>query len=236
MLTIDKLCCGYNKKEILHQLSLSVEARETLVVMGPSGSGKSTLLLALLGILTPTSGTIWLNDRDISTLAIEQRNIGYLPQDYGLFPHLNVEENIAFGLKMRGMARHAREERVHEMLSLVELKGYEKRSPLELSGGEKQRAGLARALAVSPSLLLLDEPLSNIDPVTKNEVANSLKSLFHKLEIPIILVTHFHREAEFFAQKLAILEAGKIAQIDTYKAIAEHPNSEFIHRLMHSGF
>lgn len=231
-LAIENLNSGYHGKSIIKKLSLEAHPQETMVMMGPSGSGKTTLLLTILGIITPIEGKIFLNDNDVSALPIENRNIGYLPQDYGLFPHMNVQDNIAFGLKARGVSKDERIKKALEMLQLVNLSGFEHRKINELSGGERQRVGLARALAINPALLLLDEPLSNIDQVTKYEVAHQLKQLFQKLNIPIILVTHNHEDAIFLAEKLAILIDGEIEQIGTLKEVLERPKTDFIKRLL----
>lgn len=232
ILKLEKLTSGYGEKPIVKECSLEVNEKETLILMGPSGSGKSTLLLTILGILSPMKGKIFLGDEEISSLPIEMRNIGYLPQDYGLFPHMNVEENIAFGLRVRRAAKEEKKTTTSRMLELVDLRGYEKRKIHELSGGQKQRVGLARALAVKPRLLLLDEPLSNIDQVTKLEVAEQLRALFQKLDIPIILVTHNHEDARFFSQKLAIMIDGCIEQIGTLNEILDHPKRDLIKRLL----
>lgn len=231
-LRIDKVTSGYDGKPIVTECSLEVRPKETLVLMGPSGNGKTTLLLTILGIVTPMKGKVFLNEKEISSLPIEMRNIGYLPQDYGLFTHLNVQENIAFGLRVRGVPKEERERVAKEMLALVNLRNYEKRKIRELSGGEKQRVGLARALAVKPALLLLDEPLSNIDQVTKREVAEQLKELFHKLGIPIILVTHSSEDALFLAETLAVLVNGTIEQIGPLQEVTTHPKTEFVKRLL----
>jgi len=231
-LKIENLSSGYRGKTIIKKLSLDALPLETLVMMGPSGSGKTTLLLTILGIITPSEGKISLNSENIAHLSIENRNIGYLPQDYGLFPHMNVQDNIAFGLKVRGIPRNEREKRALQMIQLVNLKGFEQRTINELSGGERQRVGLARALAIDPSLLLLDEPLSNIDQVTKYEVAQQLKQVFQKLKVPIILVTHNHEDAIFLADKLVILNNGEVEQVGPLKEVLEYPKSEFIGRLL----
>lgn len=231
-LSIQNLTTGYGQKVVSEGLSLKVKEKETLVLMGISGSGKTTLLLTILGILPPQKGIIILNGQDITSLPIEERGIGYLPQDYGLFPHLNVFDNVAYGLRVRGMSAADQEQGVKEMLSLVELKGFEKSKVKEISGGQKQRVGLARALAIKPDLLLLDEPLSNIDQVTKLEVATHLKNLFAKLDIPIILVTHNHEDALFLAEHLAIMNAGKIEQIGSVEEIMKNPKTSFIKRLL----
>lgn len=231
-LSLQNIEAGYNDKIIIKNLSLEIHSKETLVLMGASGSGKSTLLLIVLGIVNPSKGKILLNDKEISNLPIELRNIGYLPQDYGLFPHLNVIDNISYGLRMRGMKRNEYEKISLEMLEMVELKGFETKKTKELSGGQRQRVGLARALAIKPDLLLLDEPLSNIDNVTKIDVAKQLKELFKKLEIPIILVTHNHEDALFLAETLAILIDGKIEQIGKMEEIIKNPKTDFIKRLL----
>lgn len=231
-LLIEDLSSGYGENPVIKNLSLEVKEKETLVLMGMSGSGKSTLLLTILGIITPKSGTITLSGREINGIPIESRNIGYLPQDYGLFPHLNVFENIAYGLQVRGVSSSEQEIRVREILSLVDLEGFEERNIKEMSGGQKQRVGLARALAIKPDLLLLDEPLSNIDQITKLEVATHLKNLFSKLDIPVILVTHSHEDALFLSEQLAIIIDGKIAQSGHVRDIIEHPKSLEIKRLL----
>ncbi len=232
-LYIQNITSGYNKKPIVQNCSFQVKPKETLVLMGPSGSGKSTLLLTILGSITPFSGRILLDDQDISTIEMEKRNIGYLPQDYGLFPHMNVLENVCFGLKVRGIPKEEQNTISNQMLHLVHLQGFEQRKMSELSGGEKQRVGLARALAIKPKLLLLDEPLSNIDQVTKQEVALDLKDLFRKLEIPIILVTHNTEDTSYLAEKLAIMINGMIEQIGPLHEVRDHPQTEFIKRLIH---
>lgn len=231
-LKIQEASSGYDGKLIVKSCSLDVQPKETLVLMGPSGHGKTTLLLTILGIVPLLNGKILLNDQDISRYPIEERNIGYLPQDYGLFPHLNVFENITFGLRVRGIPKKERIEVADQVLQMVNLKGFEKRSIHELSGGERQRVGLARALAVKPKLLLLDEPLSNIDQVTKYEVAQELKKLFQMLEIPIILVTHNNEDAIFLAQKLAIMIQGTIEQVGPLEEVKTHPKTDFIKRLL----
>lgn len=231
-LAIQNLTTGYGKNSVIADLSLEIKEKETLVLMGISGSGKTTLLLTILGIITPKSGKIVLNEKEIQMIPIEERNIGYLPQDYGLFPHVNVIENISYGLKVRNFSQKEQLKKAQEMLELVNLKGYDTRRIQELSGGQRQRVGLARALAINPDLFLLDEPLSNIDQVTKLEVATNLKNLFAKLDIPIILVTHNHEDALFLSEHLAIMIDGKIEQMGSVKEILESPKTPFIKRLL----
>ncbi len=149
-----------------------------------------------------------------------------------MFPHLSVIENVSYGLRVRGVEKREQEDTAEEMLTLVELKGFGKKRIQEISGGQRQRVGLARALAIRPGLLLLDEPLSNIDQVTKSEVATHLKALFHKLEIPVMLVTHNHEDAIFLAERLAIMIDGRIEQTGTVDAIIKSPKTPFIKRIL----
>jgi len=231
-LSIRTLESGYGGKAIVENLSLEARPREVIVIMGPSGSGKSTLLLTILGIVIPSHGQILLDNRDITSLPIEERSIGYLPQDYGLFPHMNVLENVSYGLWIRGVPKRDRDAIAREMLDLVDLRGYEDRRVTELSGGQRQRVGLARALATRPRLLLLDEPLSNIDQVTKFEVVSMLKELFKKLDVPVLLVTHNRDDALFLAERLVIMIEGRIVQEGLVSEIIRSPKSEFIKRLL----
>ncbi len=231
-LSIENLISGYDEKIIVQDVTLVVKPKETLVLMGSSGSGKSTLLLTILGIILPSKGKIVLDNNDITLLPIEVRNIGYLPQDYGLFPHLNVIKNVAYGLRVRGLTKNEQEKQALAMLTLVGLEDYAERNISKLSGGQRQRVGLARALAIKPNLLLLDEPLSNIDQITKGDVASELKVLFDKLDIPIILVTHNHEDALFLAERLAVMIDGKIEQIGTVDEIVKNPKTPMIKKLL----
>ncbi len=231
-LEITGLKAGYKEKAILENCSLSVKGSETVVLMGPSGCGKSTLLYCIIGFLQPNSGRISLNGRDLNGLEIEKRNIGYLPQDYGLFPHLNVAENTEYGLMVRGVQKEERQKIATEMLSLVNLHGMQQRKIKELSGGQRQRVALARALAIKPDLVLLDEPLSNVDQLTRFEVAGNLREVFRKIRIPKIVVTHTPSDAFMLADRLAIMMGGKIVQQGKPNDILKHPKSEIIGKLL----
>lgn len=231
-LALRQIEAGYSDKLILKGTSLEIGPKETFVIMGPSGCGKSTLFLAILGILKPKKGDISLKGRDITRSPIEGRNIGYLPQDYGLFPHLGVLDNVVYGLRVRGIARKDRENVGREMLTRVELEKHENSRVQNLSGGERQRVGLARALAIKPDLLLLDEPLSNVDAATKFDVASQMKKLFRELEIPIVLVTHNHEDALFLAASMAIMIDGKIEQQGSAEEVLKNPKTPFIKRLL----
>ena len=233
-LSIQHVDAGYGDKIIVKDVSLDVQPKEALVIMGPSGSGKTTLFLTILGIINPRKGRLLLNDQDIAALPIENRNIGYLPQskNYGLFPHLAVLDNVAYGLRVRGVDRTTREARARKMLEMVELQDVAVRRVDELSGGQSQRIGLARALAIEPHLLLLDEPLSNVDQVTKFEVASALKKLFARIDVPVLLVTHAHEDALFLAKRLAVMVDGKIEQIGPVEEVMQSPKTDLIKRLL----
>jgi ABC-type Fe3+/spermidine/putrescine transport system ATPase subunit len=233
-LSLQHVKAGYGNRLIVDDFSLDVAPQETVVIMGPSGAGKTTLFQTILGLIAPLEGKILLNDRDLVSLPIESRHIGYLPQskNYGLFPHLNVLDNVAYGLRMRGVPKAQRDARAKQMLQMVELQGFEKQPVDEMSGGQSQRVGLARALAIEPQLLLLDEPLSNVDQVTKFEVASALKKLFTRLEIPVVLVTHSHEDALFLADRLVIMVDGKVAQMGTVAEVMQSPRSDLIMRLL----
>ncbi len=231
-LLLQGITAGYENSVVIENLDLELNPGEILVLMGVSGSGKTTLLKTILGIINPISGSILLDNKDITRLPIEQRNIGYLPQQYGLFPHLCVADNISYGLRIRSVSGEEQRQIVVAMLKLVGLQGYENKSVLELSGGQQQRVGLARALAVKPNLFLLDEPLSNIDQVTKSGVAADMKKLFATLNIPIILVTHQYEDAQFFNAKVAVMVQGSIEQTGSYKDLVENPKTPFIKKLL----
>lgn len=231
-LVLQSLTAGYGNKQVIKNLTLTVNNQETLVLMGLSGSGKSTLLKTILGIVAPQQGSMLLHGKDITALPIEQRNIGYVPQDYGLFPHLTVSANVSYGLRVRGSTHTEQQAKANDMLTFVGLPGYGLQHIHELSGGQQQRVALARALAIQPDLLLLDEPLSSIDQATKFDVATQLKSLFSSLKIPIIFVTHQHEDARFLGGRLAIMIDGIIEQIGPVSEVIQTPKTAFIKKLL----
>ncbi|MEM1990094.1 MAG: ABC transporter ATP-binding protein [Candidatus Bathyarchaeia archaeon] len=231
-LYVQNVSKSFNGVKALDGVELSVEQGEFMVIMGPSGCGKTTLLLVILGALKPDKGLIWMGDREISRLPIEERNIGYVPQDFGLFPHLNVYEDIAFGLRVKGYSKSEVDSKVKSLLRMVDLEGFELRKPRELSGGQRQRVALARALAINPSLLLLDEPLSNIDEATKSDVIANLKSLQRKTGVTTVCVTHNPEDAFKLGDRIAVMYLGKIIQCGKPKEILENPKNEVIKRLI----
>lgn len=222
----------FGNVKALNGIDLFVGPSELMVIMGPSGCGKTTLLLVILGALRPDEGSIWINDEDITDVPIEERNIGYVPQDFGIFPHLNVYENIAFGLRVKGCPQSKIDRRVRELLGAVGLNGLERRRPMELSGGQRQRVALARALAINPSLLLLDEPLSNIDEMTKAELIANLKSLQRKTNITTLCVTHNPEDAFKLGDRIAIMYSGKIIQCGKPEEILEKPRNEIVKKII----
>lgn len=210
-LAIKNLTKSYKSKNILDELNLVVDKNEIVAVMGKSGSGKTTLLLCLLGFVVPEAGEIFFDSQSITSLPIEKRQIAYVPQDYGLFPHLTVKDNIAFGLATRRANADTQKDKVRELLKIVELPDeLGGRSVEEISGGEKQRVALARALAIQPKLFLLDEPLSAIDVETKESVGRELRALIKKLNLPAIIITHDPADAKNLADTLYYLNDGKL--------------------------
>lgn len=222
----------FGSVKALDKVDLIVEPGELMVIMGPSGCGKTTLLLVILGALKPDEGSIWIDYEEITDLPIEKRNIGYVPQDFGLFPHLNVYENVAFGLRVKGYKKSEVDARVKRLLELVGLGGLEKRRPNELSGGQKQRVALARALAISPSLLLLDEPLSNVDEMTKAEVIANLRNLQKRTGITTLCVTHNPEDAFRLGDRIAIMYSGRIIQCDKPEGILREPKNEIVKKII----
>jgi len=231
-LKVEAITKSYGKSKVLDEVSLDVHSGEFLVVMGPSGCGKTTLLLVLLGVLKPESGHVCLDGKDIDSLSIEERNFGYVPQDYGLFPHMTVFDNISFGLRVRNVPSSKVVEKVHKLLNLVDLQGLETRSPAELSGGQRQRVALARALAVEPVVLLLDEPMSNVDEATKADVRVKLKETTKRAGVTTICVLHDPFDATALGDRIAIMHAGRIIQIGTLESLLEKPKDEIVTRLL----
>jgi len=212
-------------------VSLEIHDSEFLTLLGPSGCGKTTVLRIIAGLENQDSGCLYFNDK-LMDLPIEKRNIGLVFQDYALFPHLNVFENIAFGLRVRKYTKKEIKERVEELLDLVRLNTYEKRRIQDLSGGEQQRVALARALAISPDLLLLDEPLSYLDAKLRISLREELKKIQKKLGITTLYVTHDQEEALSLSDRIAVMFDGKIYQVDAPENIYHHPKNKYVAEFM----
>lgn len=227
-LHIDKLKISYGEKVVLHDIHLSVEKGEMIALLGPSGCGKTTLLNALCGFIPAQSGTVAINDRDITHLTPEQRNITMVFQSYALWPHFTVAQNIGYGLKVRRWKKENIQQRVRELLRIVNLEPYSESKVTALSGGQRQRVALARALAIEPDVLVLDEPLSNLDAKVRLNVRHEIKALQKRLGFTSLIVTHDQQEALVMADRIAVLNQGRIEQIGTPEAIYHHPATPFV--------
>jgi thiamine transport system ATP-binding protein len=210
------------------QLSLDIETGERFAIMGPSGSGKSTLLRAIAGLEAPSSGTIVLDGVDVSGIAPHRRPIGLMFQDYALFPHMSVVDNVAYGLRMHGASTSSARRSASELLDLVGLAGFEDRSPASLSGGERQRVALARTLAPEPALVMLDEPLGSLDLTLRESLLSEMRSVIARVGATSLYVTHDRTEAFSFAQRLAIMRGGSIIRIGTPDSVWSDPGTTFV--------
>jgi iron(III) transport system ATP-binding protein len=213
--------------QAVDDLGLEVERGELVSLLGPSGCGKTTTLRLVAGFETPTRGTIRIDGRDVSRLPPQKRATGMVFQNYALFPHLNVYENVAFGLRTRGLGRADTERRVSRALELVDLTGYGTRRVQELSGGQQQRVALARAIAPEPPLLLLDEPLSNLDAALRERTRAELRGLLKQLGMTAVFVTHDQEEAFALADRIALLNHGRLQQYGTPDELYRYPVNTF---------
>lgn len=209
-------------------VSLTVEKGECLALLGPSGCGKTTILRLIAGLESPDSGQVLLAERDITKLPPESRNIGLVFQSYALFPHLSVAENVAFGLKARRKPPQIIADKVKSALALVQLEGLGQRRIHELSGGQQQRVAIARALAIEPEVLLLDEPLSNLDVALRAQTGEQLRNLIKQLQITAIFVTHDQEDAFTLADRIALLKGGELQQLGSAEALYFSPNNLFV--------
>ena len=210
------------------RLSLDIFESEFFALLGPSGCGKTTLLRLLAGLETPDEGRILLGGRDIAPVLPHERPVNMMFQNYALFPHLNVRDNIAFGLKRASMSRAAIDTRVAEMVALVKLDGMEKRKPDQLSGGQRQRVALARSLARQPKVLLLDEPLAALDKKLRESTQLELMELQRRLGMTFVVVTHDQEEAMTMANRIGVMEAGRLEQVATPRELYEAPASRWV--------
>lgn len=218
----------FESKKVLKDINLVVNEGEMVSLLGPSGCGKTTTLKIIAGLFSPDCGELFFNKKSILDIPVEKRGAVIVFQDYLLFPHMTVEENIAFGLKMAKVKKNKRDARVREMTQLVKLVGHEKKYPGELSGGQKQRVAIARALAIEPKVLLLDEPFSNLDTRLRESMRNFVCNLQKKLGITTILVTHDKEEALMTSDKIAVMLGGEIKQFGSPTEIYENPNSRIV--------
>lgn len=228
MLQLNSITKSYDSKPLLTDISFTVAEGETVCLLGASGSGKSTLLRIIAGLESPDLGFISFDGLDLASTPPHLRDFGLVFQDYALFPHLNVNDNVAFGLKMRRMGHSEINQLVANSLDLVDLKGFGQRSVNELSGGEQQRVALARALAIRPRLLMFDEPLGALDRTLREGLLDELHSILQRTKVPAIYVTHDQEEAFAIADRVLILHEGKIIREGTPADVWANPQSEFV--------
>jgi spermidine/putrescine transport system ATP-binding protein len=228
IVTIKNVNKKYGENHVVHDLSLDIYEGEFLTMLGPSGCGKTTLLRMIGGFEEATSGQILIEGENVEDKEPFERNVNTVFQSYALFPHLNIYNNIAYGLKMKKVAKAEIKDRVQAMLELVQLNGYDKRFPTQLSGGQKQRVAIARALINNPKVLLLDEPLGALDLKLRKEMQLELKNLQKKLGITFIYVTHDQEEALTMSDRIAIMYQGYLDQLDTPEGIYEKPKTKFV--------
>jgi putative spermidine/putrescine transport system ATP-binding protein len=227
-LQLSSLTKRFGAMTAVDALDLVVAQGEFVTLLGPSGCGKTTTLNMIAGFLTPDAGSISLQGRAVQSLPPFRRDLGLVFQDYALFPHMTVAENVGFGLRMRRVARDEIERRVAEALELVQLSGLGERRPLQLSGGQRQRVALARALVIRPAMLLLDEPLSNLDLKLREEMRVEISALQRRLGIATVFVTHDQGEALTMSDRIAVMREGHVEQIGTPADIYERPATRFV--------
>ena len=213
---------------VLDNISLEISKGEFITLLGPSGCGKTTTLRIIAGLEQPDAGSVWLDGREVTGLEPNQRDVNTVFQNYALFPHMNVAENIGYGLKLKKVPKNEIRKKVSQMLELVQLEGYEKRKPSELSGGQKQRVAIARALVNNPKVLLLDEPLGALDLQLRRAMQIELKHLQKKLGITFIYITHDQEEAINMSDRIAVMRDGRIEQIGTPDEIYNHPKTSYV--------
>lgn len=225
---IKNLTKQFGESTAVNNANLTIESGEFMTFLGPSGCGKTTILSMVLGTLEPTSGDILFNGHPINHIAMNRRDIGMVFQNYALFPHMTVSQNIAFGLDMRKVEKKEKKRRVQEAVEMVQLNGLENRFIKELSGGQQQRVALARALVIRPKVLLLDEPLSNLDAKLRKDMRIQIKKIHDELAITTIYVTHDQEEALSLSTKIAVMSKGEIQQLGTPKEIFGKPKNHFV--------
>lgn len=231
---IENVALHFGATQVLRDINLKVEPGEFFALLGPSGSGKSTLLRLIAGFNRNQAGRVLIDGRDVSAVPPWQRNVGMVFQNYALWPHMTVAQNIAFGLEERRLPTADIKRRVAAVVELVELNGLEQRRPGQLSGGQQQRVAIARTLAIEPQLLLLDEPLSNLDAKLRLQTRQELKKLQRRLNITTLFVTHDQEEALTTCDRIAVLDQGVIQQVGTPLALFDHPQNRFVSQFIGS--
>ncbi len=225
---IDQVCKRFGSTPALHDVSLEVASGELFFLLGPSGCGKTTLLRTLAGFYQPDSGELFFGDRRMKGVPPHDRRCGMVFQNYALWPHLNVRQNVAYGLEVQGVGSDEMKRRVGEALSITRMEAYSDRNPNQLSGGQQQRVALARALVVRPDLLLLDEPLSNLDAQLRLELRHEIRRIHRETRITTVYVTHDQKEALSMADRMAILREGRLEQVGDPRSVYRAPCSRFV--------
>ena len=227
-ITIRSLTKTYGKVFALDNVDLDVRAGEFLTLLGPSGSGKTTLLMVLAGFIRPDHGSVLFGDDEVVRMPPHRRDVGMVFQNYALFPHMNVADNVGFALKLRKVPAPERAQRVEQALELMQLGGYGSRGIDQLSGGQRQRVALARAIVFEPRILLMDEPLSALDKKLREHMQIELRHLHDKLGMTTVYVTHDQREALTMSDRVAVIDHGGLMQLDTPERLYEHPANKFV--------
>lgn len=228
VLQTQNLCKSYGQVKALDDVNMYIEDAQLLAVIGPSGSGKTTLLRSIAGFVELDSGKILIKSKDVTNLPPEKRNVAMFFQNYALWPHMTVFENVAYGLKIRKYDKNTIRERVEWALDFLDIRSLAERKPSQLSGGQQQRVALARAIVIQPDVLLLDEPLSNLDAKIRMRIRFELKTLQKRLKIPTLYVTHDQEEALSIADKIAIMHNGKVLQVGTPEEVYKNPVDLFV--------
>ncbi len=228
MIVVDRLVKDFGDVRAVNDVSLEIAAGEFFSMLGPSGCGKTTTLRVIAGFEEPDAGRVLLDGEDVTFVSPKRRNVNMVFQDYALFPHMTVAENVAFGLKLKRVQASERDSRVAEMLTVVRLDGYEDRRPAELSGGQRQRVALARALVNRPAALLLDEPLGALDLKLRREMQLELKRIQQSTGTTFVYVTHDQEEALTMSDRIAVMDGGVVQQVDAPRALYERPETSFV--------
>ena len=228
MISVQSVDKHYGDFQALHDVSIDIEPGSLTALLGPSGSGKSTLLRVIAGLEVPDAGTVIIEDRDVTDVPPQRRDIGFVFQHYAAFKHMTVRDNVAFGLKVRKRPKAEITAKVDELLGIVGLAGYQDRYPSQLSGGQRQRMALARALAVEPKVLLLDEPFGALDANVRAELRAWLRRLHEEVHVTTVLVTHDQEEAMELADRIVVLNAGKIEQTGAPRDLYDAPANAFV--------
>ncbi|MCR4817981.1 MAG: ABC transporter ATP-binding protein, partial [Fretibacterium sp.] len=225
---IENVVKKYGSNTVINGLSLRIEPGEFFTLLGPSGCGKTTLLRMIIGFNSVEGGDISVDGRRINDIPPSQRNMGMVFQNYAVFPHMSVRENVAFGLKMRRVPNKEARRRVDEILRMTKIEDYADRMPAALSGGQQQRVALARAIVIQPEVLLMDEPLSNLDAKLRVEMRNAIKRIQRQIAITTVYVTHDQEEALAVSDRIAVMDGGVIQQVDTPRTIYQRPANIFV--------